>query len=258
MAEDKLEELLRVLEMYSFDEGRNRIVQALGAVLELHREAFARTLAIAGATDKTLIDRLRQDPVVSGILEGYGLIEANIAEQVQAALERLKPLLERDGTAAKLMEVSTTSVTIHLIQPVDPEVSLETLTSEIEKAVRLELPDHSVKVTSTVNMAYAEKRRNWLPLVHRFELEDGELRRIALFDGAVLACDVEGKVHAFRDRCPPEGRAFEGWRRDGRVITCACHGHRFDLADGRCVDRPELALELLPVRVDDTAVMVAL
>jgi nitrite reductase/ring-hydroxylating ferredoxin subunit len=42
------------------------------------------------------------------------------------------------------------------------------------------------------------------------------------------------------------------------VITCGCHGHRFDLADGRCVDRPELALELLAVRVDDTAVMVAL
>ncbi len=258
MPEDKLEELLHVLEMYSYDDGRNRIVEALGAVLELHREAFARTLEIAGATDKGLLERLRQDPVVSGILEGYGLIETNIALQVEAALERLKPLLEKDRTAAKLMEVSSDSVSIHLIRPLDPEVALETLTSEIEKALRDELPDHSVKVTSAVNMAYAEKRRKWLPLVHRFELEDGELRRIDMFDDAVLTCDFEGEVYAFRDRCPPEGLAFEGWRRDGRVITCACHGHRFDLSDGRCVDRPELVLELLPVRVDDTAVMVAL
>ena len=140
MADDRLDELLRVLEMYSFDDGRNRIVEALGAVLELHREAFARTLEIAGATDPGLIGRLRQDPVVEGILEGYGLIEADVAEQVEAALERLRPLLEKDRTAAKLMEVSSDSVSIHLIRPLDPEVSLETLTSEIQKSLREELP----------------------------------------------------------------------------------------------------------------------
>jgi len=258
MADDKLDELLRVLEMYSFDEGRNRIVEALGAVLELHREAFARTLEIAGATDPGLIGRLRQDPVVEGILEGYGLIEADVARQVEAALSRLGPLLEKDRTAAKLMEISSDSVSIHLIRPMDAEVSLETITSEIQKALREELPGHAVIVTSTLNMAYAEKRRNWLPLVHRFELEDGELRKIEVFDDAVLACDVDGEVHAFRDRCPSGGRALEGWRRDGRTITCACHGHRFDLSSGRCLDKPELALEVVPVRVDNTAVMVAL
>jgi nitrite reductase/ring-hydroxylating ferredoxin subunit len=107
-------------------------------------------------------------------------------------------------------------------------------------------------------MAYAEKRRNWLPLVHRFELEGGDLRKIQMFEDSVLACAVGSEVYAFRNRCPSGGRALEGWRRDGRLITCACHGHRFDLSDGRCVDRPELALELLPVRLDDTAVMVAL
>ena len=258
MADDKLDELLRVLEMYSFDDGRNRIVEALGAVLELHREAFARTLEIAGATDPGLIQRLRQDPVVEGILEGYGLIEADVARQVEAALERLRPVLEKDKTAAKLMEVSSDSVSIHLIRPLGAEVSLESLTSQIRNSLREDLPGHAVVVTSTLNMAYAEKRRSWLPLVHRFELEGGELRKIEMFDDAVLACDVEGEVHAFRDRCPSGGRALEGWRLDGRTITCACHGHRFDLSDGRCLDRPELALEVVPIRIDDTAVMVAL
>ncbi|MBC8647722.1 MAG: Rieske 2Fe-2S domain-containing protein [Thermoanaerobaculia bacterium] len=258
MADDKLEELLRVLEMYSYDDGRNRIVEALGAVLDLHRDAFARTLAIAGASDPGLVERLRRDPVVAGILEGYGLIETDVARQVESALERLRPLLEKDRTAAKLMEVSSGSVRIHFVRPLDAEVSLERLVSEVEKSLKDDLPDHSVTVTSSVNMAYAEKRRNWLPLVHRFELEDEELRRIQMFDDSVLACDVGGEVYAFRDRCPSGGLAPEGWRREGRVITCPCHGHRFDLSDGHCVDRPELALELLPVRLDDTAVLVGL
>lgn len=256
MPDDRLEELLRVLEMYSYDDGRNRIVEALGAVLELHREAFARTLEIAGVTDPGLIERLRRDPLVAGILEGYGLVETDAAQQVEAALERLRPLLEKDRTAAKLMELSPDSIKIHLLRPLDPQVALEMLTSEIEKCLRDDLPEHTVTVTSSVNMAYAEKRRNWLPLVHRYQLEGGELRRIEMFDDAVLACDVQGEVYAFRDRCPAGGQPFEGWRLDGRTITCACHGHRFDLSDGRCLDRSELSLVLLPVRIDNTAVMV--
>jgi len=258
MPDDRLEELVRVLEMYSHDDGRNRIVEALGAVLDLHREAFARTLEIASSSDPGLVERLRRDPVVAGILEGYGLIETDAARQVASALERLRPLLEKDRTAAKLMEVSPGSVRIHLVRPLDPEVAVETLASEIRKSLKDDLPQHAVTVTSSVNMAYAEKRRNWLPLVHRFELEGGELRRIQLFDDAVLACDVGDAVYAFRDRCPSGGLGLEGWLREGRVITCPCHGHRFDLSDGQCVDRAGLALELLPVRLDDTAVLVAL
>ncbi len=258
MSDDRLEELVRVLEMYSHDDGRNRIVEALGAVLDLHREAFARTLEIARAADPTLLERLRNDPVVGEILEGYGLVETNVVKQVEAAFDRLRPLLEKDRTAAKLMEVSASALRIHLVRPLDPEVALETLTSEIQKSLSEDLPDHAVTVTSSVNMAYAEKRRSWLPLVHRFELEDGEVRKIAMFEDSVLACDVGGEVYAFRDRCPSGGLAFPGWRRDGRVVTCACHGLRFDLTDGRCVDRPDLTLDLLPVRLDDTAVLVAL
>ncbi|MCA1580941.1 MAG: nitrite reductase (NAD(P)H) small subunit [Acidobacteria bacterium] len=98
-----------------------------------------------------------------------------------------------------------------------------------------------------------DKLDELLRVLEMYSFDEGRNRIVE-----ALACDVEGEVHAFRDRCPSGGRALEGWRRDGRTITCACHGHRFDLSSGRCLDKPELALEVVPVRIDNTAVMVAL
>ncbi len=259
MPSDRLEELIRVLEMYSFDEGRNRIVEALGAVLDLHRDAFSRTLAIAQEHPE-LVERLRSDPVVGGILEGYGLIPSDAGKRVEAALAGLDPLLKEHGTQAKLLEVSEAAVRIQLMRPIHADgASLEKLTSEIENSLRDVAPELArITVTSLTNLAYAEVPRNWLPLVHRFELEGGELQKIQLFDEPVLACEVAGRVFAFYARCPAGGGSLENARREGAVITCSCHGHRFDLSSGRCLDRAGLSLELLRVSLDDTAVRVAL
>ena len=260
MPSESLDELLRVLEMYSFDEGRNRIVEALGAVLDLHREAFDRTLALARERAPELVAILKNDPVVGGILEGYGLVESDLPKRVEAALAPLAPLLKEHGTQAKLLAVDELSARVHLTRPIHGDAaSLETLTLSIEKALREDLPELSeITVTSTVDLAYAETPHKWLPLVHRFELEGGDLRKIQLFDEPVLACDAGGKVFAFYDRCPAGGGSLEGSKREGAVLTCVCHGLRFDLSNGRCLDQDGLALKLLPVSLDDTAVKVAL
>ena len=260
MPSDRLDELLRVLEMYSYDEGRNRIVEALGEVLDLHREAFDRTLALARERAPELIAVLKNDPVVGGILEGSGLVESDFPGQVEAALAPLAPLLKEHGTQAKLLAVSASSARIHLTRPIHGDAaSLQIMTASIEKALREDLPELSeITVTSTINLAYAEAPHKWLPLVHRFELESGDLRRIQLFDEPVLACDAGGKVFAFYDRCPAGGGSLEGSSREGAVITCVCHGLRFDLSSGRCLDQDGLALDLLAVALDDTAVKVAL
>ena len=260
MAADRLDELMRVLEMYSYDEGRKRIVQALGDVLELHREAFSRTLAIAGEAHPELVGRLKSDPIVRGILEGYGLVPSDSREGVEAALARVAPLLKELETQAKIVEATDAAVHINLVRPIHADGdSLRRLTSEIEKALKDEVPESTrITVSSSTNFAYAAAPRKWLPLVHRFELEGGDLRKIQVFDDAVLACQVGEKVFAFRDRCPAGSESLESSSREGAVITCGCHGHRFDLASGKCLDRPGLSLALLPVDLDDTAVRVAL
>ncbi len=260
MPSERLEELLRVLEMYSYDEGRNRIVEALGAVLDLHREAFERTLAIARERDPELVERLRRDPLVGGILEGYDLVESDIPQRVEGALARVGPLLKELGAQVRVVALSGSSARVEVIRGIHgDEASLRTLIGGVENSLREDVPELTeVTVTSATNLAYAETPRKWLPLVHRFELEGGDLRKIQVFDESVLACDVNGKIFAFYDRCPAGGSSLESSSRDGAVITCACHGHRFDLASGRCLDRPDLALELLRVSLDDTAVKVAL
>ncbi|MEP6993987.1 MAG: Rieske (2Fe-2S) protein [Acidobacteriota bacterium] len=260
MPSDRLEELLRVLEMYSYDEGRNRIVEALGAVLDLHREAFERTLGIVRERAPELVKILQSDPVVGGILEGYDLVESDIGQRVEGALTRVGPLLKELGAQARVVELSGSSIRVQVIRGIHgDDVSVRALTGDIEKSLREDAPELTeITVTSATNLAYAETPHSWLPLVHRFELEGGELHKIQIFDQSVLACDVNGKIFVFYDRCPAGGSSLESSSRDGAVITCACHGHRFDLASGRCLDRPNLTLELLSVSLDDTAVKVAL
>lgn len=261
MQSDELDSLLRVLEMYSYDEGRNRIVEALGAVLDLHRDAFSRVLAICGEHSPEAVARMRADPVVAGILEGYGLVDSDPRSRVEAVLGQLQPRIQQHGGQTKILEAGASAVRIQVIRPANPgeDAFFERLASDIEKSVREEVPELAeVSVTCATNLAYAETPRAWLPLVHRFELEGGDLRKIQLFEDPVLACDVGGKVFAFRDRCPDGGGSLEDAGRDGPVIACPCHGHRFDLTSGRCLDRPDLHLDLLRVRLDETAVQVAL
>lgn len=261
MQSDELDQLLRVLEMYSFDEGRNRIVEALGAVLELHRDAFARVLAICRERAPEAVQRMQADPVIAGILEGYGLVESTARDRVRAVVGEFETQVRQHGGQLRIHDVDASTARIQVIRPPNPaeDGRFAQFAAEIEKSVREEAPELAeVSVLCVTDLAYAEKPRAWLPLVHRFELEGGELRKIQLFDDPVLACDVGEQVFAFRDRCPDGGESLEDATRVGPVISCPRHGHRFDLSSGRCFDRPDLHLDLLPVRLDATSVQVAL
>lgn len=69
----------------------------------------------------------------------------------------------------------------------------------------------------------------------------------------------EGRLHAWRNACPHVDGAPMAWRRDaylsadGRLIVCAAHGARFDIASGVCVLGPCVGQALTPVRVAVTA-----
>jgi nitrite reductase/ring-hydroxylating ferredoxin subunit len=43
------------------------------------------------------------------------------------------------------------------------------------------------------------------------------------------------------------------------MLTCACHGYSYNLKRaGACLERPELRLESLPLKVEDDKVKVAI
>jgi nitrite reductase/ring-hydroxylating ferredoxin subunit len=68
--------------------------------------------------------------------------------------------------------------------------------------------------------------------VATYYLDDRKLR--------ISVARVDGRLHAFDDlcTCTDEHCPLSGGRLEGTVVTCQCHGSRYDIATGAVVDGP--------------------
>lgn len=78
---------------------------------------------------------------------------------------------------------------------------------------------------------------------------EGEFR-VTEFDGAeVVLTRIDGRLHAFANRCPHTGGPLARGRIEGAVMVCPWHGARFEVGTGRCLAGPgEPGLAVFEVR----------
>ncbi|POR47962.1 3-phenylpropionate/trans-cinnamate dioxygenase ferredoxin subunit [Paraburkholderia eburnea] len=89
-------------------------------------------------------------------------------------------------------------------------------------------------------------------------LEEGQ-RKLAFVDGrSVVVFNVAGQLRAIENSCPHNGASLANGRLDGSVLTCPAHGLRFDLRTGRMPGAGALCLSVLPVRIVEGQLMIAL
>jgi nitrite reductase/ring-hydroxylating ferredoxin subunit len=90
------------------------------------------------------------------------------------------------------------------------------------------------------------------------DIPDGYGRLLEV-DGRVIAVfNHGGRFHATSPVCPHEdGPLADGWI-EGDAVVCPWHGFDFDLASGRCLSDPDLAISVYRARVTGTAVEVDL
>lgn len=261
MKAEQLEELMRVLEMYAHDEGRARIVAALGTVLDLHREAFRRMLDLARLTGhQTLVREFRADPLLREMLDGYGLDEADLPTRVHAALELARPLLVQHRAHAVMIGLAGTQVRLRLFCPARVTAPVRSaLKDELGAVIRKEVPELAeVIIVDPVDPGVLAAPERWAPLAYRHELQPQDPLKVQFFDDQLLAYAVGDEVVVIRNRCPAGDGDLEDSRRAGPVITCRCHGYRFDLRGGNCIERGDLKLALLPATVEEGTIRVGL
>lgn len=95
------------------------------------------------------------------------------------------------------------------------------------------------------------------------DLAEGHSRGFTLAGNALLLVRREGRVYAYRNRCPHRGIPLE-WQPDqfldvsGSLIQCATHGALFVIESGECVAGPcaGQSLVALPCREQDSAIWV--
>ena len=99
-------------------------------------------------------------------------------------------------------------------------------------------------------------RGEFLPLVHAFEVPARGFLPVSAFDREILLCRSGEAVFALSALCPAGGDLSSAML-EGAILTCSCHGIRFDLRTGNAMERKGMGLERFPLRLEDGLVKVA-
>ena len=67
---------------------------------------------------------------------------------------------------------------------------------------------------------------------------EGELAAFEVGGVKVAVANVGGTLHAFGDTCPHLQCSLAGGDLDGTVVTCPCHGSKFDVTTGELLRGP--------------------
>ncbi len=113
-------------------------------------------------------------------------------------------------------------------------------------------------VTSSPSTGDDGPAGDWLAAGTLDDVWEGEMLAVSLGAVDVLLCNIAGRVHAYRDRCPHLANPLsEGELRDD-LLTCAAHEWVFDARTGKGVNPEDTCLQRFSVRIDDDRIFVRL
>lgn len=81
----------------------------------------------------------------------------------------------------------------------------------------------------------------WTAIGEAQSFPNGEPRAALAGDTPVLVLRHGDGIHAIHNRCSHRGCMLDEGEVDGHVVTCACHGSRFDVRDGSVIRGPATA-----------------
>jgi len=278
-----IEELVHRLETGS-DPAALTAAQALvGAVMELHREALDRTLALVrrtGAAGDTILESLTRDDLVASVLLLHDLHPDDLETRVLGALEKTRPYLQSHGGNVELAGIDASRVVRLRLQGSChgcPSSSM-TLKLAIEQAIHEAAPDVSgIEVEGRLDSApprgpaqvglsvgtggngYVEPSGGWTDVRELGLSTPGATTRRVLDGREVLFCLVDSTLYAYGARCPACEADIGSATVAGRSLTCPRCGQAYDLIRaGRALDRPDLQLTPFPLLTRDGCTRVAL
>lgn len=67
------------------------------------------------------------------------------------------------------------------------------------------------------------------------DVQEGQMRGFELEKTPVLVARVSGRIYAIRNKCTHLGCKLSDGRLEGTIVTCPCHGSKFDVTNGKVV-----------------------
>ena len=95
-------------------------------------------------------------------------------------------------------------------------------------------------------------------IIDENEVSEGQMREYMVDDKSVLVAKVDGKFYAIGNKCTHRGCLLTTGILEGLVITCRCHGTKFDISTGKVVEyltkMPKVVAKLASIAVKDAQV----
>jgi 3-phenylpropionate/trans-cinnamate dioxygenase ferredoxin subunit len=89
------------------------------------------------------------------------------------------------------------------------------------------------------------------------EVAEGTLAAFDVDGVRVAVANVGGTLHAFDDTCTHLQCSLAEGDLEGTVVTCSCHGSRFDVTTGDLLRGPaQTPVRSYPARVEDGALQI--
>ena len=76
------------------------------------------------------------------------------------------------------------------------------------------------------------------PVARASEIREGEMHVVDVAGSKVALTRIDGDLHAFEDTCTHAGCSLASGELDGTVVSCPCHGSRFDVTSGAVIRGP--------------------
>ena len=253
------------------EEARRAAAARVEAVDALNAEAFRRLIrhlrAVPGMGEA--LKAAAADEVVYAVLRRHAILRPSLFEQVDAALESVRPMLASHGGDAELVSVDGGEAVVRFLGACDgcPASSL-TFYAGVKKAIEEAVPQITqvrqakglgggggggggggeavVHFTSPFASA---RQEGWTRAADLTALPDGETRFVELDGRPLILSRFGDSVTCFENACAHMGMAMDGGELSDGILTCPYHAFRYSLQSGECLTAPEVQLQPHGVRV---------
>lgn len=98
---------------------------------------------------------------------------------------------------------------------------------------------------------------DWIKVATLEECPPGSLRPVMVGPDPVVLANVEGDLHAIRDRCSHEDLPLSDGDLEGSIVVCPHHGARFDVTSGAARGLPAVRpVKSYPVEIREDGVYI--
>ena len=277
-AADLTDQLIQEFEEHPDQEVREKVFQLLNAVDRLHRPGVVALMQFLESKRLWgIIEQARSDPAIRTLLELYDLIPQTDEQQVQKALDLVRPYMQSHGGEIDVLGVTDGVVRVRLKGSCHGcSGSAVTLKRGVEEALKegflgfkgleVEEPPPATDGPSFISLeevVEAPGKPIFLDAIRLEEVPLGSMKGVMLEDVNVLICNLDGEIYALQNACQGRGLPLDMGELRDDTIVCFWHGCRYDTRTGKAIpggdDRhtAEVNLELFPVAVTEGVIQVA-